>query len=201
MVSAVTSAPRPRPANVFGLELGAGAGAGPSAAKHVLEDVVDAAEAAGAGAGASAAAAEAFRPPGEGLEVSFAAGSAAGARAGAGTGAETLEARLALGVDLAVVERLALIRIAEDLVGRVDLGELPRRLGVVLVGVGMQLLGKLPERLLDVVLARRPRHPQNLVGVAHVLHKLRLNVSRAFARFAARVCRLNVGRLSATCNG
>src|SRR5215470_11019586 len=82
---------------------------------------------------------------------------------------EAVEARLSLRVDLAAVERLALRLVAEDLVGRVEFGELHRRLGIVLVGVGMQLLGQLAVGLFDVVLARRPRHPQNLVGVAHSL--------------------------------
>src|SRR5262249_29879679 len=80
---------------------------------------------------------------------------------------EAAEPRLALGVDLAAVERLALRLVAENLVGRIELGKLHRRLGVVLVGVGMQFLGQLAEGLLDFVLARRPRHPQNLVGVSH----------------------------------
>ena len=59
---------------------------------------------------------------------------------------EALEARLALGVDLAAVECLALVVVADDLVGGVQLGEARGRLGVVLVGVGMQLLGELADR-------------------------------------------------------
>ena len=80
---------------------------------------------------------------------------------------EALEARLALGVDLAVVERLALLVVAGDLVGGVKLGEARGRLGIVLVGVGMQLLGEPPVGALDLGLARTLRYPQNLVGVAH----------------------------------
>src|SRR5262249_30269056 len=80
---------------------------------------------------------------------------------------ETLEARLALGVDLAAVERLAFVLLAQDLVGGVELGEARGGLGVVLVGVRMQLLGLLPERALDLRGARAFRHPQNIIGVAH----------------------------------
>jgi hypothetical protein len=50
---------------------------------------------------------------------------------------EALEARLALGIDLAAVKRLALVGIADDLVGRVELRKTRRRLRVVLVGVRM----------------------------------------------------------------
>ncbi len=50
---------------------------------------------------------------------------------------EALEARLALGIDLAAVERLALVGIADDLVGGVQLRKARRRLRVVLVGVRM----------------------------------------------------------------
>ena len=66
---------------------------------------------------------------------------------------EAAEARLALGIDLAAIERLALVVVAEDLIGGVELGEPHRRLGVVLVGVGMQLLGEPPIGLLDIALA------------------------------------------------
>ena len=59
---------------------------------------------------------------------------------------EALEARLALGVDLAAVEGLALLVVADDLVGGIELGEARGRLGIVLVGVGMQLLGELAGR-------------------------------------------------------
>ncbi len=130
------------------------------------------------------AAAGILRPPGEVLEVAAAAETGAWTAASART-FEPLEARLALGIDLAAVERLALVRLAQQLMGGADLGELARRLGVVLVGVGMQLLGKLPERLLDVVLARRPRHPQDLVGVAHGWCELRLNRPPADARVSS----------------
>ena len=69
---------------------------------------------------------------------------------------EAMESRLALGVDLAAVEGLALLVVADDFVGGVELGELRGRLVVLFVGVGMQLFGKLavgafdpPARTLD----------------------------------------------------
>src|SRR2546430_1199876 len=99
-----------------------------------------------------------------------------------------------LGIDVAAVERFALVLLAEDFISGGDLGELHRRLGVVLVGVGMQPLGEPPVGFLDFVLARRPRHPQNLVGVAHP----------AFApkcRLDCRATRVNVVHVLPRCNG
>ncbi len=97
-----------------------------------------------------------------------AAGSKAGAAARLRAVAfEALKARLALGVDLAVVESLALLVVAGDLIGGVQLGEARGGLRIVLVGVGMQLLGEPPVGALDLSLARTLRYPQNLVGVAH----------------------------------
>src|SRR5262249_37300859 len=80
---------------------------------------------------------------------------------------KALKARLALGVDLAAVKGLALLGIADDLVGGVELGETAGGLGVVLVGVRVQLLGELPERALDVRGACALGHPQHVIGVAH----------------------------------
>ncbi len=80
---------------------------------------------------------------------------------------EAGEARLALGVDLAGVERLALLLVAENFVGAVQLGEASRGFRIVLVGVWMQLLGELPEGALDIGRARPSRHPQDIIGVAH----------------------------------
>src|SRR5947209_2032210 len=98
-------------------------------------------------------------------------------RASAGMRAfEAAESRLALGIDFAAIERLALVLFTEDLVGAIDLGELHRRLGVLLVGVGMVLLRQLAIGLLDLFLARRPRHPQDLVRISHsVTPKARLD--------------------------
>ena len=77
-----------------------------------------------------------------------------GAAASAAEALEALEARLALGIDLAAVELRALVRVAEDLVGRVRLRELVLGLGVVRVAVRVIGLGELAERLLDLRFAR-----------------------------------------------
>src|SRR5450631_46427 len=126
------------------------------AAEHAAQDVLEAA------AAATARALEAVVAEVEGFEVARARPPAARLRT-----FEAAEAWLALGVDLAVVERLALLVVAGDLVGGVELGEARGRLGVVLVGVGMQLLGEPPVGALDLGLARTLRYPQDLVGVAH----------------------------------
>ena len=82
--------------------------------------------------------------------------------------AKTLEAaRLAVGADLATVELGALVGVADDFVGRVDLGELFLRLGIVLVLVGVVFLGELAEGLLDLVRARALRHAEYVVWIAH----------------------------------
>src|SRR5262249_3417351 len=73
----------------------------------------------------------------------------------------------ALGVDLAAIELLALVLVAEDLVRSVDLGEALGCLRVVLVAVGMMLLGELAIGALDRGSVGAPRHPQDLIGVAH----------------------------------
>src|SRR5262249_23524052 len=143
-------------AEVAFLELGAAAPAARAAhaAECLLEQVLEAAEASAAGAAARAM--ETVGAPGEGLEIALAPEAAARPA----ETFKTLEARLALGVDLAAVERLALVRLAQDLVGGVELGEAIGGLGVVLVGVRMQLLGLLPERTLDLRRTRGLRHPQ-----------------------------------------
>src|SRR4051812_13039071 len=95
---------------------------------------------------------------------------AAAERARARSSAEAfkaLEPRLAFGINLAAVELLALVRVADDFVGAVQLGELRRRLWVLLVRIRVQLLRKLAISLLDVFLACAFRHPQHLIGVAH----------------------------------
>src|SRR5262249_8334881 len=84
------------------------------AGKDVPQDVLEAAEATGA-ARASAAALETTGPVAERLEHALAFEPA---RAGA-EALEALEARLALGVDLAAVERLTLVGVAENLIGGV----------------------------------------------------------------------------------
>src|SRR4029077_16839185 len=69
--------------------------------------------------------------------------------------------------DFAPVELLALVLVANDLIGRVDLGKARGSLRIVLVGVGMMLLGELAVGTLDRRSAGAPLHPQDLIGVAH----------------------------------
>src|SRR6185437_15945704 len=128
--------------------------AGPAAAapaEHAVEDILEAA-AAGTGAGA------------KGPRMEAAAG---GAGARIATAGKTLEARLALGIDFAAVELLAPRLVADDLVGRIQLGKPRSRFRVVLVSVRVMLLGELAIGALDRRSAGAPRHPQDLIGVAH----------------------------------
>src|SRR6185437_7931807 len=140
------------------------AGAGRAAAEHAAQQILESAARSAAAAGAL----EAVRTEREALEMR--AARPAGARARAGMPAEALvsgESRLALGVALAAVERLALVGVAHDLVRRVQLRKVRRGLGIVFVGVRVQLLGELAEGALDLRLARTFGNPQDLIGVAH----------------------------------
>jgi len=85
-------------------------------------------------------------------------------RAGAG---KALKARLAFGIDLAAVEGLALLVVAEDFIGGVEFGEFSGRFRVLFVGVGVQLFRHPPEGALDVSRTGPLGHPQDLIGVAH----------------------------------
>src|SRR6185436_17566291 len=129
-----------------------------STTEHAVEDILKACSArAGTAAGAEAVGLEAARPTGAAARV--AAGKAATRK--------TLESRLALGVDLAAIELLALVLVADDLVGGIDLGKACSRLRIVLGVVGVMLLGELAIGTLDRRSAGAPRHPQDLIGVAH----------------------------------
>ena len=79
--------------------------------------------------------------------------------------AEAPELLAAVGVDLAPVELLALLLVAQNVEGGGDALEpvLGRRVAGVLVR--MEFLGQLPERLADLVLTGAPRHAQFLVGI------------------------------------
>ena len=127
-----------------------------------------------AAAAAPCRAGEALGTEAEGLE--FRLGPEASlSTAAAATGAEafeTAEARLALGVDLAAIEGLALVVLAQDLVRGIDLGKARRRFGIVFVGVGMQFLGEATEGAFDVACARLPIDAQHLIGITrpHGLH-------------------------------
>jgi hypothetical protein len=90
--------------------------------------------------------------------------SAEGSAAGIGT--LVAAPRLAVGVDLAPVVLLALLGVADDVVGGGNLLEL--LLGGVAVGrvqVGMQLLGELAVDAANLLVGRIARHAQHLVGV------------------------------------
>src|SRR5579864_4686144 len=117
-------------AEILRLEIGAATAGG--AAEGFAQNILEAAEPAAApapAAGFSAApapggAGEPFRTEAESLEIGVAA--EAGARVGAAAAAKTLEAveaRLALGIDLAAIERLALVLVFEEFVGGVELGK------------------------------------------------------------------------------
>ena len=93
-------------------------------AEHAAQDVLEAA----AARAAAAAALERRKPSGPKLKLSKARRlpDRNRRRPAARRSLEALEARLALGVDLAAVERLALVVVADDLVGGVELGKARR---------------------------------------------------------------------------
>ena len=88
------------------------------------------------------------------------------ARAALAEAFEALETRLAVSADFAAVELLALVRVADNLIGVVDFGEILFRLRVFVL-VGMVVLGELAERLLDLRLARLATDTKDLIGVTH----------------------------------
>src|SRR4051812_24447833 len=160
--------PADRRADVLGLELGTCAGS-PAPAEDAGENVLEAREPGTTrpARATSARAANAFRAPGEALEVAIARAERVSTRARPpAESLEALEARLAVRADLAAVELLALVGIADDLVRTVELGEFIGRLRI-LAGIRVQLLRQLAIRLLDVFRARRLGHPQHLIGVTH----------------------------------
>jgi hypothetical protein len=81
---------------------------------------------------------------------------------------KALEAGLAFGVDLAPIELGALLLVAQNFVGRIDLRKLGLRLRVAAMAVGMVLLGELAIGALDLSLARGAAESQNIIGVAHL---------------------------------
>src|SRR4029077_20860864 len=65
------------------------------------------------------------------------------------------------------VERFALVLVAEDFIGGIQLGKTLGRLRIVLVGVGMQFLGLPTEGALDLVRGRGLLHTNHVIGIAH----------------------------------
>jgi hypothetical protein len=59
-----------------------------------------------------------------------------------------------VGVNLASIKGLAPLLVAKDLVSGIEFGEAFGGSRIVFVGVRMQLLGKAPETLLDILLGR-----------------------------------------------
>jgi len=127
------------------LELKAAATASTAASReNIFEDVLEASEAAAARPATRAL--KAARPEAEGLEHALAAEAAAGA---AGTKAfETLEARLALGVDLAAVERLALLDVARISWAALSSAKRLAALGSCLLASGWSFLASFRNALL-----------------------------------------------------
>src|SRR5262249_16789637 len=99
-------------------------------AERLLQDVLEAAKSASA-----ARAMHAVGAPSEGLEATRRIAALTEAAARPAEPLEALEARLAVGIDLAAIKGLALVRLAHDLVRGVELGEARGRLRIVLVGV------------------------------------------------------------------
>ena len=73
-------------------------------------------------------------------------------------------------VDLAGVIALALVRIADDVVGGVDVLEALFCLGLAWIEVGMRVFGGLAVGFADVVLAGVGCNTQGLVGIGHASH-------------------------------
>src|SRR5262249_38099369 len=116
------------------------------APERLLQDIFEAAKSA---TGAAAGVLKAVAPPAERFKSAFPAEAAARPAPGAET-LKALEARLALGVDLAAIEGLALVRLAQDFIGSVQLGKARGCPRVMLVGVRMQLLRLPAERTFDL---------------------------------------------------
>ena len=132
--------------------------AGAETAEHLADDILE------VSAADAAARLEALGAEGERLEMGALSGAAPRA---AEALAEAVKTRLALGIDLAGVKGPALLLLAEDFIGRIDLGKALGGLGIVLVGIGMQLLGKAPVGTLDRRRISILPNPQHFIGVAH----------------------------------
>src|SRR5665213_446720 len=154
-------------AEILPLEQSSEAACAPArrAAEHAAQNVL---EAAGTGTTTARPALEAVRAEVEALEVRTAGSETTTAAARLRPVAfVAAKARLALGVDLTVVEGFALLVVAGNFIGGVQLGKTRGGLRIVLVGVGMQLFGEPPVGAFNLSLACTLRYPQDLVGVAH----------------------------------
>ncbi len=159
-------------AEIFRLEVRSGSGAAASAAaESFLQDVLEATKSpatTGSGTAAPRGPGETLRTEVEAFEIGIRPETSAGTRARPWAAAgKTLKARLALGVDLAAIERFALVFVGEEFVGGVQLGKARRRFRIVFVGVGMQFFRKLTIGAFDVARARLPIDAQDLIGITH----------------------------------
>ena len=142
-----------RPRWILGLKRRtAGAAAPTTPTKRFAENIFEATETCTRTAAPTPRrAGKAFGSKTEGLELGVRTEASPRAGARPGTKAfEAAESRLALGIDLAPIKRLALGFIAKDFVGRVQLGKTRGRFRIVFVGVGMQLLRRTAKCALDV---------------------------------------------------
>src|SRR6516162_10045159 len=160
-------------ANAEILCFGSGARAGSAAATHLTESLFqNVFETAKTAAPASPRrAGKTLRTEIESLVVRVGTKTAM-ARTRPGAAAETfkaMETGLALGIDLATIERFTLVLVAYDFVCGVQLGEAGRRFGIVLVGVRMQFFCEPAIGVFDVARARLAIYAQDFVGIAHPL--------------------------------
>src|SRR5690606_9933176 len=81
---------------------------------------------------------------------------------------ELLEARPAGAIDFAAVEGLALLLVANDLVGLVGLGKALLGLRIVRILVRMVLLGQPAIGRLDVLVRGCPGHAKHVIGITHI---------------------------------
>src|SRR6185437_51728 len=75
-------------------------------------------------------------------------------------------------VDLAIVKALALVRIAQQIIGRSDFLELVFGGVITRIKIRMQFLRQLPICLLDVGRRSSGRNAKKLVRICHDLHRL-----------------------------
>jgi hypothetical protein len=75
--------------------------------------------------------------------------------------------RVAIGIDFAAIERFAFFVVANNVIGRGDLGKALFGLGVIGVLIGMIFLGELAVRGLDRRAVRAFGHTKNGIRVTH----------------------------------
>ncbi len=155
-----------------------------TAAKHPTQKIFK------ASAGAAARPTKAVGPETEAFEVGTTARTVSATRLRTEP-FEALETWLAFSIDLAAIECLALVAVADNFICSVEFGEARRCLRIVLVGVRMQFFSESPIGALDIGLACTLGNPQDFVGVAH---RIQTPVKSPLSRSMHRQLRqLNVG--------